>query len=578
MVCTASLTSMPLKLRYSDPNGDWEQVYYRSATDPASAQVLDVAAPFELALDEVVMTASRPARISGTIRNTAGDPLPDIAVTARDEMWPYPSWSTTTDEAGAYVFDDLPAGGHVTYTVGCDDANGNYQPAWYDGKTTVDDADAISGQPGADSVADMVLLRSASISGTVIGSSGPLAGIVVRVQGWHGQVSTETTDAQGHYRIASLSNDQYSITFTDPTGEYIGATFKPEGSSTEWFTIGGDIIEYVADMSLDISCSVTGRITTLEGDAIANVTAIVYDLDGQIVAVGGTPNSADPYLLHDLPPGSYKLGFSAHNRAPEYFDDTPDWDKATVIQLTEQARQFTADATLDPKTDPPVPGACPDGSMFDSTTLPGAGGSLHVSGDTAVMSSSLRGVAAEVYVRTASGWKLQQRIPSPADRPVFDTPGVSMAVDGDTLALGFYSSDGRGDKVGCAYVYARGDGRWTLQSRIAPSVTDPAYLSFGERVALSGDSLLVGAPSVKVGTARWAGVAYAYQRSGTTWDKVGRLVAKDYDEDDFFACDIAIDGDRAVLGAYMDDTSAGVNHGSAYVFVRSGDSWRQEAK
>ena len=40
---------------------------------------------------------------------------------------------------------------------------------------------------------------------------------------------------------------------------------------------------------------------------------------------------------------------------------------------------------------------------------------------------------------------------------------------------------------------------------------------------------------------------------------------------------MSVSGDTAVIGAYLDD-DAGSNSGSAYVYVRSGSSWTQEAK
>ena len=45
-----------------------------------------------------------------------------------------------------------------------------------------------------------------------------------------------------------------------------------------------------------------------------------------------------------------------------------------------------------------------------------------------------------------------------------------------------------------------------------------------------------------------------------------------------FGISVAVSGDTAVVGAHRDDTPAGDDAGSAYVFVRSGGTWTQQAK
>src|SRR5262245_40901162 len=57
-----------------------------------------------------------------------------------------------------------------------------------------------------------------------------------------------------------------------------------------------------------------------------------------------------------------------------------------------------------------------------------------------------------------------------------------------------------------------------------------------------------------------------------------KLTAGDAAVSDIFGNSVSIDGDTAVVGAPNDDTDAGADAGSAYVFVRSGSSWVQQAK
>lgn len=57
-----------------------------------------------------------------------------------------------------------------------------------------------------------------------------------------------------------------------------------------------------------------------------------------------------------------------------------------------------------------------------------------------------------------------------------------------------------------------------------------------------------------------------------------KLTASDGAAGDRFGDGISISGDTAVVGAWADDVGANNNQGSAYVFVRSGATWIQQAK
>ena len=70
------------------------------------------------------------------------------------------------------------------------------------------------------------------------------------------------------------------------------------------------------------------------------------------------------------------------------------------------------------------------------------------------------------------------------------------------------------------------------------------------------------------------GAVYVFVRSGTTWAQEAKLTASDGAEDDSFGGLVALDGERALIGASGDDN----RRGAAYVFVRSGTTWTEEAK
>ncbi len=97
---------------------------------------------------------------------------------------------------------------------------------------------------------------------------------------------------------------------------------------------------------------------------------------------------------------------------------------------------------------------------------------------------------------------------------------------------------------------------------------------FGSALDLSGPRLLVAAPG---DGALDAGSAYVVRRAGTGWAHEAKLVAGDGSPGDSFGSAVALDGDRALVGAPQDDPF-GDDSGSAYVFERGASGWAQTAK
>lgn len=93
---------------------------------------------------------------------------------------------------------------------------------------------------------------------------------------------------------------------------------------------------------------------------------------------------------------------------------------------------------------------------------------------------------------------------------------------------------------------------------------------FGWSSAISGDTAVVGA----IGGNGQAGGAYVFIRSGQTWSQQATFQASDGAPGDFFGLSVAIAGDTAVVGAIGHDAGAG----AAYVFGRVGDTWSQQAE
>lgn len=205
------------------------------------------------------------------------------------------------------------------------------------------------------------------------------------------------------------------------------------------------------------------------------------------------------------------------------------------------------------------------------------GHSVAVDGDTVVVGSWSDDVqqredagSAYVFVRTGATWTEQAKLIAP-DRRAFDSFGGSVSVDGDTAVVGSYNSVGNPAGSGSAYVFVRSGAAWSLQTKLV-AADRAANDFFGVAVAVSANFVLVGAQGDDVGANR-TGSAYAFQRSGTVWTQQAKLSASDAGADANFGASVALDGRNALIG----DQPFGGRQGSAYVFVRTGTTWTQQA-
>ncbi|MEQ1605091.1 MAG: hypothetical protein ABL999_09495 [Pyrinomonadaceae bacterium] len=206
------------------------------------------------------------------------------------------------------------------------------------------------------------------------------------------------------------------------------------------------------------------------------------------------------------------------------------------------------------------------------------GTALAISGDTLVIGAERDDTAAgSAYVFTRSGnvWTQQQKLTA-FDRSGFDLYGHSVAISGDTIVVGAFNSNIPGaEDAGSAYIYTRSGTVWTLQQKLTAS-DGATQDNFGWSVGITGDTVVVGAYQDDITTATDAGSAYIYTRSGTLWTQQQKLTAADGAELDAFGSSVGISGNTVVVGAFFDDTPRGESSGSAYVYTRSGTVWTEQ--
>src|SRR5262245_51627210 len=214
----------------------------------------------------------------------------------------------------------------------------------------------------------------------------------------------------------------------------------------------------------------------------------------------------------------------------------------------------------------------------------GFGFSVAISGDTVVIGALLNDVGANrdqgsAYVFTRSGavWTQQQKLIA-QDGAANDTLGYSVAISGDTVVVGAPMNDvGASRGQGSAYVFTGNSTVWTQQQKLTAN-DGAANDSLGGSVAISGDTVVVGENIDKVGATEGHGSAYVFTRNGTVWTQQQKLIADDGAEGDQFGRSVAISGDTLVVGAPFGDIGGNFSQGSAYVFTRSGAVWTLQQK
>ena len=210
------------------------------------------------------------------------------------------------------------------------------------------------------------------------------------------------------------------------------------------------------------------------------------------------------------------------------------------------------------------------------------GFNVALSGDTAVIGATkvdddIRGVdvgAAYVFTRSGNSWHQQAKLTAD-DGVAKDEFGGKVALSGNTAVIGAIFHDDKGDNSGSAYVFTRSGTTWSQQVKLTAADT-AADDAFGQSIALSGDTVVIGAPHDD-DKGNDSGSVYVFTRSGTTWSQQVKLTAADGAEGDVFGISIAFSGDTIVIGADLNDEKA-LNAGAVYVFTRSGSSWSQQAK
>src|SRR5215467_8893926 len=222
----------------------------------------------------------------------------------------------------------------------------------------------------------------------------------------------------------------------------------------------------------------------------------------------------------------------------------------------------------------------------DTTAGDAFGWDMALAGDTAVIgaprNSPVSPGAAYVFTKTATGFALRAKLAAP-DSQAGDLFGRSVALSGRTALVGAPGCCAFNPRErefhGAAYTFVRSGGRWISRAKLIARdgkgfVLDTSQQgdTFGDSVALSGGTAVIGAPTwskppaVAGAGPDFTGAAYEFKRTGDAltghWSQTREVTAADGARLDRLGFATGIAGTTGLVGAPFHND----NRGAVYLF------------
>ncbi len=307
-------------------------------------------------------TSAAGGAIGGALRGANQKPLAGATVLACQQ--PPPSggvpkvFQTVTKADGSYGFADLAPGSYLVlfadpagaHSYGYWNSTGDIAPSSsYATLIQLNSGDALTG-------ISATLAPAGRITGVVsnrLGGHLAKVRVSIEIRDLSGlfesvPISPTLTATDGSYTISGLpTSDRYRLSFNDPLSRYHSATLdaraaagttNPSGSIRLTQT-GGDIL---------------GRVAALSGAPLAGILVRPYRNAGEgWEPVPDTAEQTDAdgvYMLFNLPPGTYRVGFSdpAIRLLPLFYPNASDLASAADVTVAAETPTREINAGLAP--------------------------------------------------------------------------------------------------------------------------------------------------------------------------------------------------------------------------------------
>jgi len=169
---------------------------------------------------------------------------------------------------------------------------------------------------------------------------------------------------------------------------------------------------------------------------------------------------------------------------------------------------------------------------------------------------------------------------TPGSRHANDVFGSALALDGDRLAVAAPGSNAGGFDAGLVHVYEHDDGEWRLTAQLHNPGDEPVRGHFGRALALAGDTLVVGAPVEVVSMVdsdERRGAVHVYTHGRGDWQLTASLGDEGTDSDSFGQA-VALVGDTLAVASRWRVRDRSLLPTQVHVFRRHGAGWDAEAR
>lgn len=190
-------------------------------------------------------------------------------------------------------------------------------------------------------------------------------------------------------------------------------------------------------------------------------------------------------------------------------------------------------------------------------------------------------LAAGLFAGTLSVKEFQTLLPydeSAFDGDANDYFGESVAISGDTIVVGADQDNCvGGEDCGSVHVYVKNAQSGLFEHKAKLTASDAAaYHYFGYSVAVSGETILVGNKRYDPAGVTDGGAAYLFLKPEAGWSNAHEdavLRSTETLDGENFGISVAMDGDVAVVGNSRRNCPGQDNCGAAYVFVKPAGGW-----
>jgi len=348
---------------------------------------------------KAVPQADEGGTISGKVTDTVETGIVGVGVTAYGET-NIDVWGAITDENGEYQITGLPDDNFNIHFWGGNWAyNDGYLSSWYNGKSSMDTADAVT-ITGAGSVTgiDVMLAAGGSISGTVKDASGGgIEKATIGAYGESGGTNWSYTDENGEYTVAGLEDDSYQVYCNAGAQGYIGEWYNDKSSqnSSDSVTVTSPSQVSGIDFTLAGAGGISGTVKDTSGNGIEEVYVKAFGESTNMTGMGATDENG-AYEILGIPDDSYRIQFQGESKgySDQWYSSKSHWDTAEHVTVTAPNKTTGIDAEL------------PQAGATTTTTKPQPCAIEEIYGECSEESELLRYFRDNVLSKTPEGQEL----------------------------------------------------------------------------------------------------------------------------------------------------------------------------